>query len=446
MALRINISERDLTQSVEALSNTDIVFIPGLSSVTTVEQFTPITCTTLSEFITTFGPYPVLFNSAMEYSGFGEGHGFAEAAIPTTGNLFDAESPDPSWIYAAKLLSQGLQVIYCKINTNAQINANGKFTGSVTDLYGQLSTLFASTSTNLTSKGDFDFKYLTSGGYPVFEYEGNSIVMDMLNICATRGDAVALIDHTDNPGRALNASDTTSVVYALNNTYANSFTNGAYASMFTPWGIYPQTVYTNDTYSTFPLPGSFAYLTSLAQSLQTNYNWAVVAGVSRGLVPGLIELHTNEVLTNAIADAYQNFGVGTSLNGIYVNAITRIKPYGFCIWGNRTLRQNGTLGLQAMSYLNLRNLTCDVKKQIYTACINLLYEQNTATLWTNLKSYLTPLLDQMVSGSGISGYRILRNASDSPTKISASIRIYPIYAVESFDITVYMTDDDVTVA
>lgn len=446
MALRINISERDLTQSVEALSNTDIVFIPGLSSVTTVEQFTPVTCTTLSEFITTFGPYPVLFNSAMEYSAFGEGHGFAEAAIPTTGNLFDAESPDPSWIYAAKLLSQGLQVIYCKINTNAQINANGKFTGSVTDLYGQLSTLFASTSTNLTSKGDFDFKYLTSGGYPVFEYEGNSIVMDMLNICATRGDAVALIDHTDNPGRALNASDTTSVVYALNNTYANSFTNGAYASMFTPWGIYPQTVYTNDTYSTFPLPGSFAYLTSLAQSLQTNYNWAVVAGVSRGLVPGLIELHTNEVLTNAIADAYQNFGVGTSLNGIYVNAITRIKPYGFCIWGNRTLRQNGTLGLQAMSYLNLRNLTCDVKKQIYTACINLLYEQNTATLWTNFKSYLTPLLDQMVSGSGISGYRILRNASDSPTKISASIRIYPIYAVESFDITVYMTDDDVTVA
>ena len=446
MALRINISERDLTQSVEALSNTDIVFIPGLSSVTTVEQFTPITCTTLSEFITTFGPYPVLFNSAMEYSGFGEGHGFAEAAIPTTGNLFDAESPDPSWIYAAKLLSQGLQVIYCKINTNAQINANGKFTGSVTDLYGQLATLFASTSTNLTSKGDFDFKYLTSGGYPVFEYEGNSIVMDMLNICATRGDAVALIDHTDNPGRALNASDTTSVVYALNNTYANSFTNGAYASMFTPWGIYPQTVYTNDTYSTFPLPGSFAYLTSLAQSLQTNYNWAVVAGVSRGLVPGLIELHTNEVLTNAIADAYQNFGVGTSLNGIYVNAITRIKPYGFCIWGNRTLRQNGTLGLQAMSYLNLRNLTCDVKKQIYTACINPLYEQNTATLWTNFKSYLTPLLDQMVSGSGISGYRILRNASDSPTKISASIRIYPIYAVESFDITVYMTDDDVTVA
>jgi len=52
----------------------------------------------------------------------------------------------------------------------------------------------------------------------------------------------------------------------------------------------------------------------------------------------------------------------------------------------------------------------------------------------------------MVSGSGISGYRIIRNTSDSPTKISASIRIYPIYAVESFDITVFMTDDDVTVA
>lgn len=446
MALRINISEKDLTQSVEALSNTDIVFIPGLSSVKTVEQYAPVACSTLSEFYTAFGSFPVLFNAASAYDVFGESKGFATNAVPAEGNLFDADEPDPSWIYAAKLLSQGLQVVYCKINTDEQINENGKFTGTAKDLYAQLSTLYAATTTNLISKGDFDFKYLTSGGYPVFEYETNSIVIDMLSICATRGDAVALIDHTDNPGRALSASATTSVVYALNNTYSNSFTNGAFGAMFTPWAIYPQAVYTNDNYSAVSLPGSFAYLTSLAQSLQTNYNWNVVAGVSRGLVPGLKELHTNDVLTNAIADGYQNFGTSTSLNGIYVNAITRIKPYGYCIWGNRTLRQNGTLGLQAMSYLNLRNLTCDVKKQIYTACINLLYEQNTATLWTNFKSYLTPLLDQMVSGSGISGYRIIRNTSDSPTKISASIRIYPIYAVESFDITVYMTDDDVTVA
>lgn len=446
MALRINISEKDLTQSVEALSNTDIVFIPGLSSVKTVEQYAPVVCSTLSEFYTAFGSFPVLFNAASAYDVFGDSKGFATNAVPAEGNLFDADEPDPSWIYAAKILSQGLQVVYCKINTDEQINENGKFTGTAKDLYAQLSTLYAAATTNLISKGDFDFKYLTSGGYPVFEYETNSIVIDMLSICATRGDAVALIDHTDNPGRALSASATTSVVYALNNTYSNSFTNGAFGAMFTPWAIYPQAVYTNDNYSAVSLPGSFAYLTSLAQSLQTNYNWNVVAGVSRGLVPGLKELHTNEVLTNAIADGYQNFGTSTSLNGIYVNAITRIKPYGYCIWGNRTLRQNGTLGLQAMSYLNLRNLTCDVKKQIYTACINLLYEQNTATLWTNFKSYLTPLLDQMVSGSGISGYRIIRNTSDSPTKISASIRIYPIYAVESFDITVYMTDDDVTVA
>lgn len=445
MALRINISERDLTQSVQALSNTDIVFVPGLSSSTTVEQYVPVTCTTLSEFTSTFGSYPVLFDADMPYTGLNSGNGFAEAAVPTTGNLFDENAPDPSWIYAAKLLSQGLQVIYCKINTDAQI-VDGKFTGSASELYSQLSAVFASATTNLTSKGDFDFKYLTSGGYPVFEYNANSIVLDMLNICATRGDAVALIDHTDNPERKLSASDTTSVIYVLNNTYANSFTNGTYGAMFSPWGIYPQSVYQSENFSTFNLPGSFAYLTSLAQSLQTNYNWAVVAGVSRGLVPGLIELHTNDVLTNAIADGYQNFGPGNSLAGLYMNGITKIKPYGFCIWGNRTLRQNGTLGLQAMSYLNLRNLTCDVKKQIYTACINLLYEQNTATLWTNFKSYLTPLLDQMVSGSGISGYRIIKNVSDSPTKISASIRIYPIYAVESFDITVFMTDDDVTVA
>ena len=242
MALRINISEKDLTQSVEALSNTDIVFIPGLSSVKTVEQYAPVACSTLSEFYTAFGSFPVVFNEASAYNVFGDSKGFATDAVPAEGNLFDADAPDPSWIYAAKLLSQGLQVVYCKINTDAQINENGKFTGTAKDLYSQLATLYAAATTNLISKGDFDFKYLTSGGYPVFEYEANSIVIDMLSICATRGDAVALIDHTDNPGRALSASATTSVVYALNNTYSNSFTNGAFGAMFTPWAIYPQAV------------------------------------------------------------------------------------------------------------------------------------------------------------------------------------------------------------
>ena len=103
-------------------------------------------------------------------------------------------------------------------------------------------------------------------------------------------------------------------------------------------------------------------------------------------------MNTEDKLTNAIADGYQ-FSDAESMYGISLNAITYINGYGYCIWGNRTLRQSSQSRVgTATGYLNLRNMVSDIKKLAFTSAQRLLFEQNTDILWLTFKSYMTPLL------------------------------------------------------
>jgi len=71
------------------------------------------------------------------------------------------------------------------------------------------------------------------------------------------------------------------------------------------------------------------------------------------------------------------------------------------------------------------------------AAISLMFEQNTVILWEKFKSLVSPLLNRLQSGQGISGYKIIKVPTpEDKTKLAAIIRIYPIYAIESFEITI----------
>lgn len=299
----------------------------------------------------------------------------------------------------------------------------------------------------LLDRGLYSFKYLTTGGYPVFEYQSNSIGKQMATLCYTRGDAVALIDHTDNPARALTGLE--SVYYSMCNS-ANMIPTAyqSFATMFTP-AVEMSLINTYRGWSwidsvrvklpsTCVLPASFAYLSCLASAIKVFPNWNAIAGATRGKVTGLVAPRTVKTLTNAIADSF------TPDTQTAINPITNIKPYGQCIWGNRTLVDNSIKqGTTATSFLNIRNLVSDVKKQLFVACQSLLFEQNTDVLWVNFLSLITPILDKMVSGFGIHNYKIIKLPNSDKTQINVKIRLYPIYAVESFDITIYLNDKGV---
>ena len=207
----------------------------------------------------------------------------------------------------------------------------------------------------------------------------------------------------------------------------------------------------NTAASVQALPASFGYLMCLATAIKTSPNWLAMAGVTRGIVPNLKGLRTNKVLSNVIAEDYQP-KYGSDKNKIAINAVTNVKPYGLTIWGNRTLKPVHHKGTVAINFLNTRNMISDIKKLAYNTAKSLMFEQDSDTLWLSFKSGVSPLLDQLKSGFGISDYKLIRSDKKydgralTRGEMAAIIKIFPLYAIEYFEITVVVSDNDVAIS
>lgn len=327
----------------------------------------------------------------------------------------------------------------------------------------------ASVYSSFDNMGDYSIKYITSGGYPTFEYADKAgatdyaLMQGLINTASTRSDSIALIDHTNNPTRDLFPSTlggSGDSVLDIMRTVGANISNASYGAMFTPWYSCTHGAITANAKSNF-VPGSVGYLSALAIQIRDYNPWLAVSGVTRGKVPNLTvsdsattqSLHTVEYLTNSLADAYQTIPYETSgAEQISINPITYIRNTGYCIWGNRTLRNNDK-GTSALSFLNIRGMVCDIKKLLYTSAQNMLFEQNTDVTWFNFKSNITPLLDRMVSNYILTDYSITRYLIDPETgeavpayKVLAVIRIQPINSIEVFDLTVQLENAEVTVS
>ena len=325
---------------------------------------------------------------------------------------------------------------------------------NIKTMYNALNAIFdAGSDTGLMDKGNYSFKYMTTGGYPVYEYNQGALVQKMLNVAANRGDCVAIIDHTDNINRDNNI-DYSDSLYATVKDDTSWKAHGEFATMFTPWATYNRLT-TDKDYLTnqivtasnkIRMPASFAYLLALADSIKTNANWLAIAGSARGAVLHLAADGMTTVIPNGAADKMQ------PRNSIAINPITNINPYGNIIWGNRTLKDNADKGkLTATSFLNIRNLVSDVKKQCYRTARQLTFEQNNDILWINFKALMSPLLDTMLSGYGISGYKMvidtdkMRELGYPKATLCVKIILFPVYAVEDFYISIVLKDDDISV-
>ena len=309
---------------------------------------------------------------------------------------------------------------------------------TVSDFYSKMqgSTDVESIFDKLADNKDlYNIKIITSGSYPTFTKVNDvkiNIANKMIKVAADLNDVTAIIDH----------SDDCDVNYLLENI--NSLTDETdsagddikkYAAMFTPWGTYTTNVAFNYlTNNTINMPASFAYISALANSIKSNPNWYAVAGVTRGAVPGLKSLQT--IITGAQSEKLQE------TTGISINPIMNVPSYGYCIWGNRTLHKND--GLVASSFLNIRTLVNDIKKVVYQTSKELTFELNSDVTWLNFKAKIEPTLDKMTTGNGINGYKIIRAKTDKKATIKAIIRIYPIEAVEDFDITIELADSFTT--
>lgn len=328
----------------------------------------------------------------------------------------------------------------------------------------------------LEDKNEYSVKYLTTGGYASvlsLPYDGETLVekpydtdisntaitkklqtglaVKMLNLAQKRGDCVAIIDHYFDNKNPIAHTEESSVYHRVHEAL-QSVSYGEYGTMFTPWATYTCSTVSDINEMEQIMPASFGYLMCLSTAIKTAPNWYAMAGVTRGLVPNISELHVPKgILSNVVAEHYQP-KFGTDGNKISINAITNIKPYGLTIWGNRTLLPVDPKGTIALNFLNTRNMISDIKKVAYDTCKKLMFEQDSDILWLNFKSSMSPLLDRLQSGNGISGYKLIRGTKKydgtnlTRGEMAAVIKIFPKYPIEYFEITVVVADDDVVVS
>ena len=87
----------------------------------------------------------------------------------------------------------------------------------------------------------------------------------------------------------------------------------------------------------------------------------------------------------------------------------------------------------------------DIKKACYVAARTLTFEQNSDILWVNFKALISATLDEMKANSGISGYKLIKQATREKAKLVAVVKVFPIEAVEDFDFTIELTDSQISV-
>lgn len=315
----------------------------------------------------------------------------------------------------------------------------------------------------ICDKSIYSVKYITSGGYPSIVKasvtEGNKttevvksiFAAEMIKCAETRGDAVALIDFYQNSEDRPFGTDGKSFYEQIHSVVEGFSCKREFGAAMYPWATYNcgTTLKDNPVVS---MPASFAYLMCMAKAIKTSPNWLAMAGVSRGLVPAINTLLVpNNVISNNYAEQMQpKFGVDK--HNISVNTITNIRPYGLTLWGNRTLKPVDNEGTVALNFLNTRNMLSDIKKLLYTTAKSCMFEQNSTDLWLKFKNGIEPLLRRLKAGNGISEYQIVRGTTKyngdplNKGEIAAVIKIVPMYAVEYFELTVEINDQDITVS
>ena len=391
-------------------------------------------------------------------------------AVPTNAYVLDTiviKAPTTEGLTMSKILAAAKAKA---INAAIEVTHN-TFTKQMLDYFSN------NENTELIKdRGLYNFKYMTTGGYPLFEAatltsDGTSkeftnwkkALSNLLEVCGQktvddskdyidesgsvqrqgRGDCILLVDHQ------YDKCQDTMELYEEAREYFEDPANVndetlEFAAMFTPWCNYGMT-YTSHNVDV-NLPASFAYLSCLADSIQAYDNWHAISGVARGTVKNINEVLLVNPLTNTKANKCQADPETAEKGRISINCITEVKPYGQVIWGNRTLQKaDAYKHVTAMGFLNLRNEVSDIKKLVYRAARRWMFEQNTSVLWVNFKSTITPLLERMVNGYGLSRYEIRKGVKTKKHKLYAEIRIWPIYAVEYIDVTIQILDEETIV-
>jgi len=436
--ININESEISTPSLFDVTENT--VLIPILY----VRKLELVPGSTELEYTETEVPAAKLYTSATEFNkDFSSGGGKNGQGARYIYYKDDESGIDKSYLMAYELLLSGLNVVIKPIKfDNKELWDSASFQTKIT--YNAALIKIANEVNDgllkeFNDRNNFNIKFLTTGGYynvkvPIgYDEVKQEIIysnpcLELESIANSRQDCVALFEFKE-------FDNTDDFLTLLNDQ--NPGSGSIYSTAFFPWCLFNTTKQSN-----IIMPACFGYLMAYANSIQNNANWFAASGVNRGYIPKMIAPVVE--VGEAFMHILQGDNTGNKLS-CRVNPIMNAGSYGYRIWGNKVYYPTPVTENQYREYLNVRILLCDIKKQIYHSAMRTTFEPNDDLVWINFKSLCNSLLDTMKSGRGIKWYKWEKVKSDKYATITAKLWVTPIEAVESFDISVILTSEEVNV-
>lgn len=324
---------------------------------------------------------------------------------------------------AHELLSLGYTVLYKKLTQASELHS---------------STFWEC----LKDKSIYDFRYITTGGYcNSSAYEEICKIATFKNTSAEtsgRGDCIALIDVIEDGLTGTQSAICTAIKTQVKGwSFADKFTG-----IFVPHVKYNIAYKNTSLYKdSLTFPGSFHYLACAAKARENYAEWYAIAGYTRGVSDYAITgttLKLGEVAVNNLESRH-----GSTSGEKSVNVITKERT-GYYLWGSRTAHilstDTTTGGLVASHFLNIRELCCTLKKELYVTCRHLTFDPNSDILWVNFCNRIRPTLEKMKADQGIKDYKLIKVRNNQKALLTAKVRIVPIEPVEDFEISIFLED------
>ena len=242
----------------------------------------------------------------------------------------------------------------------------------------------------------------------------------LIRTCEARGDALAVVDLSDNyipreESTTITRNNTDSNIRQAILNLRDRQLNSSYGCTFYPW------VRARDTIngSMVWLPPSIAAIGTFSSSQRKTQVWFAPAGFNRGgLSEGAAGIPVVDVahrLTRKNRD---------DLYDANINPIAKFPAEGIVIFGQKTLQTTPS----ALDRINVRRLMIFVKKRISQMAATILFDPNTKTTWSRFLSRVEPFLAEVKTNFGLSEYKvILDETTTTPELIDRNILYAQIF-------------------
>lgn len=256
----------------------------------------------------------------------------------------------------------------------------------------------------------------------------------MIQVCRTRGDAIALIDLDGDyefPFESANQkteSRPSNVTSVINNLEARALDDSYGAAYFPAVFVQSEGIF---------MPASIAALGALGGTEGRSAIWFAPAGFNRG---GLTEANSGIGVTRTVLQL--NSSDRDSLYTANINPIVGFPNEGVVIFGQKTLQVTPS----ALDRVNVRRLLNFVKKEISRASARLLFEPNVEATWNRFKSAVEPFLLSIKNGYGLDDARVVLDSSTTTADLVdrnimyAKIFLKPTRAIEYIAIDFVVTN------